>query len=137
MLFLISYLRLESVGERFGVVSNVLLTSNSAAIVLVCLSVCLLRACLVQNVLAIGSTSSGETRLTTTALASDRVPGTIYNSGDELADINTISAFSSYGPTTDGRIKPEVVAPGDEVRHFLSVCVCLSLCLKCDPERAR
>eukprot|EP00752_Nemacystus_decipiens_P015150 g13496.t1 len=68
-----------------------------------------------KNVLAVGSTSSGETRLTTTALAPDREVGPIYDSGDDLADIDTISAFSSYGPTTDGRIKPEVVAPGDEI----------------------
>ncbi|PNH08589.1 Serine protease/ABC transporter B family protein tagD, partial [Tetrabaena socialis] len=27
-------------------------------------------------------------------------------------DINTVAAFSSYGPMSDGRIKPEVVAPG-------------------------
>lgn len=32
------------------------------------------------------------------------------------ADIDTVSYFSSSGPTLDGRIKPEVVAPGDMVR---------------------
>ncbi|CAM9533797.1 unnamed protein product [Scytosiphon promiscuus] len=63
-----------------------------------------------KNVLAVGSTSSGETRLTSTSL-----DGSTYDSDEELGDINTISAFSSYGPTQDGRIKPEVVAPGDEI----------------------
>ncbi|CAM9611967.1 unnamed protein product, partial [Hapterophycus canaliculatus] len=63
-----------------------------------------------KNVLAVGSTSSGETRLTSTSLE-----GTTYDSDEELGDINTISAFSSYGPTQDGRIKPEVVAPGDMI----------------------
>ena len=33
----------------------------------------------------------------------------------EPADINTLSFFSSYGPTLGGGIKPEVVAPGDQV----------------------
>lgn len=31
------------------------------------------------------------------------------------ADIDTVAYFSSFGPTDDGRIKPEVVAPGDRV----------------------
>lgn len=34
---------------------------------------------------------------------------------DVGADIDTMAFFSSYGPTMDGRIKPDVVAPGDQV----------------------
>ena len=64
-----------------------------------------------KNVLAVGSTSSGETRLTTTTV--DGEASGDLNGG---ADINTVSFFSSYGPTQDGRIKPELVAPGDMVR---------------------
>lgn len=30
------------------------------------------------------------------------------------ASIDTVSFFSAYGPTTEGRIKPELVAPGDQ-----------------------
>ena len=73
-----------------------------------------------QNVLTIGSTSAGETRLTTTAkrFSDEQEAGTIFTSGDELGDIDTISSFSSYGPTRDGRIKPEVLAPGDEVNRY-------------------
>lgn len=70
---------------------------------------------LAKNVLAVGSTSSGTTRLTTTD--EDRREASA-NLGD--GTIDTISAFSSYGPTQDGRIKPEVLAPGDQVMclHF-------------------
>ena len=75
-----------------------------------------------QNILAIGSTSSGETRLTYTAMrtSDEQEAGTIYSSGEELSDIDTISQDSSYGPTTDGRIKPEVLAPGDMVSATLA-----------------
>ena len=66
---------------------------------------------IVKNVLAIGSTSSGETRLTVTG--SDGEARTGLNG---VADIDTVSYFSSYGPTQDNRIKPELVAPGDLVR---------------------
>ncbi|CAN0100531.1 unnamed protein product, partial [Ascophyllum nodosum] len=68
------------------------------------------RPAIAKNVLAIGSTSSGETRLTTTA--SNGEESGDFNGG---ADIDTVSFFSSYGPTLDGRIKPELVAPGDMI----------------------
>lgn len=41
----------------------------------------------------------------------------IPSSSAEQADIDTVAWFSSYGPASDGRIKPEVVAPGDQVRQ--------------------
>ena len=63
-----------------------------------------------KNVLTVGATSSGETRLTTTAEDGTEADGT-----NGFADIDTVAVFSSYGPTTDGRIKPEIVAPGDMV----------------------
>ena len=64
-----------------------------------------------KNVLAIGSTSSGKTRLTLTG--SDGEARTDFSG---VTDIDTVSYFSSYGPTRDNRIKPELVAPGDLVR---------------------
>lgn len=45
-----------------------------------------------KNVVAVGATESGS-----------------LNS----KDVDTVSYFSSKGPTVDGRIKPDVVAPGD------------------------
>lgn len=45
-----------------------------------------------KNVVAVGSSQSG---------------------GETGKDIGTVSYFSSRGPTLDGRIKPDVVAPGD------------------------
>lgn len=63
-----------------------------------------------KNVLAVGATSSGETRMTTTGEDGELLDGT-----NGYADVDTVAAFSSYGPTQEGRIKPEVVAPGDAV----------------------
>lgn len=60
-----------------------------------------------KNTLAVGATLSGSTRLD--------VEGHLYQ-GQGQADIDTVTFFSSVGPTLDGRIKPEVVAPGDMVR---------------------
>lgn len=60
-----------------------------------------------KNVLAVGATSSGETRLTTDV--------------SDVSDIDTVASFSSYGPTSDGRIKPELVAPGDMVSTWVCV----------------
>ncbi|CAN0175739.1 unnamed protein product, partial [Hapterophycus canaliculatus] len=45
-----------------------------------------------KNVVAVGSSESG---------------------GEDSKDSDTVSYFSSKGPTIDGRIKPDVVAPGD------------------------
>lgn len=45
-----------------------------------------------KNVVAVGSSESG---------------------GEDSKDMDTVSYFSSKGPTIDGRIKPDVVAPGD------------------------
>lgn len=63
-----------------------------------------------KNVLTVGATSSGEARLTTTS-----ENGTAADSTNGSGDIDTVAFFSSYGPTQDGRIKPDVVAPGDMV----------------------
>eukprot|EP00752_Nemacystus_decipiens_P002497 g2346.t1 len=54
---------------------------------------------LAKNALAIGATSSGETRV----------------NGEEIYDIDVVASFSSFGPAPDGRIKPDLVAPGDHV----------------------
>ena len=53
---------------------------------------------LAKNVLAIGATSSGSTRLTITDADGKEAGGTL---GD--ATIDTIAAFSSYGPTQVNR----------------------------------
>ncbi|CAM9317023.1 unnamed protein product [Discosporangium mesarthrocarpum] len=64
-----------------------------------------------KNVLTIGASSSGPTRVTYT-----NMDGNIIESFfDDLADINVVAYFSSYGPSEDGRVKPELVAPGDQV----------------------
>ncbi|CAM9311880.1 unnamed protein product, partial [Hapterophycus canaliculatus] len=52
-----------------------------------------------KNVLAIGASASGSTRL----------------SASGSSDIDTVAFFSSNGPSFDGRVKPELVAPGDVV----------------------
>lgn len=52
-----------------------------------------------KNVLAVGATSAGETRL----------------NSDGIYDIDHVASLSSWGFTKDGRVKPEVVAPGDTV----------------------
>lgn len=69
-----------------------------------------------KNVLAVGATSSGETRLTTTGADGNTIDGT-----NGYADVDTVAAFSSYGPTQDGRIKPDVVAPGDAVSAHIEL----------------
>lgn len=57
-----------------------------------------------KNCLAVGSSMSGEERLSKKGM-------------DEVSD------FSSRGPTTDGRIKPDVLAPGHYVSSsYLHVC---------------
>lgn len=63
-----------------------------------------------KNVLAVGASTSGPGRLTITGDDGDAGDGT-----NRAQDIDTMAYFSSYGPSLDGRIKPEVVAPGDLV----------------------
>eukprot|EP00903_Cladosiphon_okamuranus_P006848 g6670.t1 len=62
-----------------------------------------------KNTLAVGATMSGNTRFDAEDLL-------YWREGE--ADIDTVTYFSSSGPTWDGRIKPEVVAPGDMVRQY-------------------
>eukprot|EP00903_Cladosiphon_okamuranus_P018381 g16907.t1 len=64
-----------------------------------------------KNVLAVGASSSGPTRWPLTADDGD----VIEAYGKDQSDIDMVSFFSSYGPSRDFRIKPEVVAPGDQV----------------------
>lgn len=74
-------------------------------------SVCTINSpAIAKNILAVGATSSGESRVTSTALDGTPADGT-----NGFADIDTVASFSSYGPTQDNRIKPEIVAPGDLV----------------------
>ncbi|CAM9857304.1 unnamed protein product [Pylaiella littoralis] len=88
-----------------------------------------------KNVLTVGATSSGPSRATGTGTDGRAIYETLgltpYSpegypwicefpilgvpaSSTEKADIDTVAWFSSYGPTKDNRIKPEVVAPGDQ-----------------------
>lgn len=69
-----------------------------------------------KNVLTVGASSSGAQRLTDTG-----ANGSYYTEIQGYADINTVSYLSSYGPVDDGRIKPEVLAPGDRVLLLLAL----------------
>lgn len=72
-----------------------------------------------KNILAVGATASD---------GSTRVRATEFAQPEGNTTIDTVAFFSSYGPTTDGRVKPEVVAPGDMVSGKTSrgcFCCCL------------
>lgn len=64
-----------------------------------------------KNVLAVGASSSGETRWTST----DEEGGLKESVDQGSSDIDTVAFFSARGPTSDNRIKPDIVAPGDRV----------------------
>ncbi|CAM9167076.1 unnamed protein product [Ectocarpus fasciculatus] len=89
-----------------------------------------------KNSLAVGATSSGPSRGTLTGddgnLVYEELGLTDYSpegypwiclvpflgtpsASTEPAGVDTVAYFSSQGPTLDGRIKPDVVAPGDQV----------------------
>ncbi|CBN75410.1 subtilisin-like serine peptidase [Ectocarpus siliculosus] len=89
-----------------------------------------------KNILAVGATSSGPSRGTRTGedgnLVYEEFGMTDYSpegypwiclspslgtpsASMEPAGVDTVAFFSSQGPTLDGRIKPDVVAPGDQV----------------------
>lgn len=91
-----------------------------------------------KNILAVGASSTGPARATTTGVdgqfiyesygltnyTADGYPYiclfTVWgtpSTSTEQADIDTVAYFSSSGPTRDGRIKPELVAPGDQVQR--------------------
>lgn len=63
-----------------------------------------------KNVLAVGASTSGPGRLTWTGQ-----DGGATNGKNRVQNIDAMAYFSSFGPSLDGRIKPEVVAPGDLV----------------------
>lgn len=72
-----------------------------------------------KSVMTVGVSSSGITRLTNTG-----GDGGIYDGASGVADIDIVAYFSSHGLTGDYRVKPEVVAPGDQVRYPLTVEKC-------------
>jgi Subtilase family len=45
----------------------------------------------------------------------DSISASIVRYGDSWDEYDDIAAFSSFGPTSDGRIKPDIVAPGELV----------------------
>ena len=62
-----------------------------------------------KNVIAVGASESY------------RIEGVSNCHGDgEANDIRDIAAFSSYGPAPDGRVKPELVAPGTRIQGAVS-----------------
>lgn len=65
-----------------------------------------------KNVLTVGASTSGPGRWSWTG-----DDGEAAISASQAQDIDIMAYFSSYGPTLDNRIKPEVVAPGDTVRE--------------------
>lgn len=69
---------------------------------------------LAKNILAVGATVAGPGRLTFTGEDGELGDGITFSQ-----DIDTVAYFSSYGPTEDGRIKPEVMAPGDVVSRVI------------------
>lgn len=90
-----------------------------------------------KNVLTVGSSSAGPSRSPITGadgraryeeMGMDNYSPEGYpwicespslglpSTSSDPADVDTLSYFSSYGPAKDGRIKPEIVAPGERVR---------------------
>ncbi|CAN0281458.1 unnamed protein product, partial [Ectocarpus sp. 13 AM-2016] len=65
---------------------------------------------LAKNVLAVGASTSGPGRLSFTDEYGNPTEG-----DSRVQDIDAMAYFSSFGPTLDDRIKPEVVAPGDMI----------------------
>ena len=76
-----------------------------------------------KNVLAVGATASGATRLGSTSAEGGHADGS-----NGYGDIDTVAFFSSYGPTRDNRIKPEILAPGDAVRTPVLLSTQFAIC---------
>lgn len=55
-----------------------------------------------------------------TRLQWEDISGTSYDYTPYAGELNDLSGFSSHGPTVDGRMKPEVTAPGAEIVSAMS-----------------
>lgn len=59
----------------------------------------------------------------------NRCDGKERMSVEDVSDIDTVAVFSSYGPSLDGRIKPDIVAPGDQASGRRMVGLRVLLCV--------
>ena len=64
-----------------------------------------------KNIITVGATENDRP---------GECPGTLSGCGGEADDINSIISFSSRGPTSDSRIKPDVSAPGHVIAGMQS-----------------
>ncbi|MFO7767345.1 MAG: S8 family serine peptidase [bacterium] len=71
---------------------------------------------------SVGSPGTSEKAITVGSYAT-KADWTAYDDNDYTdpnAVVDDISAFSSLGPTRDGRLKPEITAPGEQIASALS-----------------
>ena len=64
----------------------------------------------------VASPSTSKNCVTVGAGLNDHQSWLAYGGTDTLFNSNNIADFSSKGPTSDGRLKPDIVAPGKLIR---------------------
>ncbi len=77
-----------------------------------------------KNCLTVGATGSGEDSWYDLCCTQDLCPCSVYD--DEDRSEESLAYFSSVGPTLDGRIKPDIVAPGYVVQSAKTGTSCSS-----------
>ncbi len=72
-----------------------------------------------KNVVTVGASESNRPDIGVRSSWGRAWPGlyrnTVYNADPVASDPNQVAAFSGRGPTADGRIKPDLVAPGTNI----------------------